>query len=931
MTFRNLVGAKWVGAAFGTAAVATAVATMAPLPVMAQDENAEEGVIEEVVVTGSRIRRTNVISPVPMMSMGQEDVQTSGKIELSQIVRELPSIYEGTSTENSQSSTQNSGSATVELRNLGEDRTLVLIDGRRTVSNSSTDNVVSLDTIPLTFIERVEVITGGASAVYGSDAVTGVVNIITRNDFEGLEIGLRTGDSQHGGGAETVFELTGGVNFEDDRGNLMFNYTYDRGDPIRGRDRDWAVIPSDIDGGVSLSSNIPGGRFLGNDWFYHPETNELMQDFDADQFGYNDRPDHMIRIEKERNLLAVKAHYDLTDNLTATFHTQYAHVWTNSERAPDTASSARLGTEIPLNNPFIPQPILDQAIADGATGIDFRRRWTEIGPRNRGGDRDTTRIWGILEGDINDNWSFSAFYGFHEFRQAQNRVGDLTIPKFRTAVDVEPDPDNPGSYRCVDEVSRTGGCVPINVFGIGAVTPEAINWVILQDALRANNTEKNAGAYVTGDLFDLPEGPVSLAAGVEYRDVATETKWDPISNGGLGTVTQQVDQSGSFDVSEAYVEAIVPVFQSFELEAAYRIAKYNQPTVDNTSSWKFGASWQPIDDLRLRAMLATAERAPNTIELFSKGVGSQGPLVDPCDGVTATTTGTIAENCRSIPSVAANIADNGSFTRDITEQVQAPLSGNLRLREETAETLTVGIVLTPRAVEGLSVTMDYYDIEIDDAISQIDEQDTLFLCYQDPGFPNNDFCPQIVRDATTGELVVINRGVVNVNALRATGIDTSIRYAFDTDFLPGNFTFGLDHSYIDKLEQIFKGPQGQEVEVFAGEVPTPENRARGTLEWQDGPWMLRWKTQFWGEANDGAELANGSILSVDSHWKHDLYGSYDLELFGTETTIYGGINNLLDEDPPLLLDGSEYGDDFNTYTGYDIVGRFWYVGFGMNF
>lgn len=916
-------------------AVAVGVAASPSSQLSAQDETAKvekEVVIEEIVVTGSRIKRSNINAPTPIMSLGAQDIEASGNIELSRIVRELPSVYEGTSTENSQSSTQNSGSATVELRNLGQDRTLVLIDGKRTVSNSSTNNVVSLDTIPTGFIERVEVITGGASAVYGSDAVTGVVNIITKDDYEGVEFSLRAGDSEDGGGEEQVFTLTAGANFNDERSNLLVNFTYDDGGPIFGKDRDWSTVAVDIDGDPALSSNIPGGRYLGRDWYYDPNTNELLQDFDSDTAGFNDRFDYMMRIQKKRNLLAVKFRHELTENLRFILHSQYAHVETLSNRAPDTANSSRLSTEIPLDNPFIPDPILQQAIAEGESGIDFRRRWTEIGRRLRGGDRDTTRTWLSLEGDINEDWSWSAYYGFHQFRQSQNRRGDLVVPKFRDAVNVIPDPDNPGEYMCEDERARIGGCVPINIFGIGSVTPEAINWVVYQDALRAENEETNAGIFVNGSFLDLPAGSVGMAAGLEYRDVSTSTRWDPIANGGLGTVTQQVDQDGEFDVSEAYVEFIVPVFDGFDFEAAYRAARYDQPTVDDTSSWKAGFSWQIIDDIRLRAMFATAERAPNTIELFSRGIGNQGGLDDPCDGVTATSQGVIDDNCRSVPSVAANIAANGSFTRDVTDQIQAPLSGNELLKEEEAETFTVGLVFTPDFVEGLSVSIDYYDIEIEDAISSFDEQDVLFLCYEDPGFPNNDFCPQINRETDTGELFLIDRGEINVNTLLAKGIDTSVTWEFEPGFIPGSMRFRLDHSYVDTLEEEFNAPGGGvEIDKQVGEVETPEYRARGSLSWTNGPWFVRWKTRFWGEATDGAELADGSVLDVDDHWINDVYASYDTEFFNANTTFFVGVNNIFDEEPPELLDGSEFGNTVNTNTQYDIVGRYWYVGLTSRF
>lgn len=267
---RNTTVALFIVTATGLPGLVSAQAGAEPVPTAD---------VEEIVVTGSRIKRANDEAPVPIMELTNKDLARSDDIDLSQTIRELPSIYEGRSSENSQSASADSGMATVELRNLGDDRTLVLIDGKRTVSNSFTNNSVSLSTIPAGFVDRVEVMTGGASAVYGSDAVVGVVNVITRDYFEGVELNGRLGTSQEGDGNQYQVSLTVGANFHEDRGNVLVSYTADQREAIYIVDRDWATTNTNLDGNIVLSSGIPGGTFFGSRYYYDTDTNQLAQGF----------------------------------------------------------------------------------------------------------------------------------------------------------------------------------------------------------------------------------------------------------------------------------------------------------------------------------------------------------------------------------------------------------------------------------------------------------------------------------------------------------------------------------------------------------------------------------------------------------------------------------------------------------------------------
>ena len=839
-------GGSRISSLLGQALAAVTAALFMQTSAVAQsgdDVSDDSGTLDEILVTGSRIRRSAEFDlPVPAQTLSSRDLEISGVNEISEAIAELPSITPDITSETSQSSTQSSGQSTISLRNLGSSRTLTLIDGRRTVGNTSTGSTISLDTVPDAFIERIEVITGGTSAVYGSDAVTGVVNVITRDSFEGFLLNTRVGTSEQGGNEEYGIEIAAGANFDDGRGNVMFSLEWDQEEPIFESQRDKAIIALELDANLNdqpdvlepnLSSNVPGGLFAGNSgdalnpdgdssfWFFdNGGTGALTPDFSTDDNGFNFLGPETISIPRDRVLVAGKLNYDLSDHVEFFTSAHYSTVYTKSQRVADTANSGRLAANFPIfladgvtPHPFVPQEIFDDAVELGNDSVFFRRRWIENGNRFRESDNDTLRLWAGVQGDFGASWTYEASVGYGEWRRAQSRVGDLVIPNYQAAIEVDyVDPANPGlGLQCADSFARGAGCVPINPFGLGAVTQEQVDWIILRDQLRAMNRTSTASVWATGDVLDLPAGPLGVAVGYEYRKEQSQTRWDPISTSGGGTVTQQVNQDGEQDVNEIFLELIAPVLsgvpgaESLTVEAAVRASDYS--TVGSVTSFKYGLTWQPVEDLRFRASFAEANRAPNNIELFSRGLGSQGQLDDPCDTVTATSVGAFDDTCREDPVVASIIAADGVFI-DESLQVQQPTVGNGELNEETAETLTVGLVFTPRFLDGLSLAIDYYDIEIEDAIAEINAEDILEICYSSGSF-STPSCTIPVRDPTTGQLDEVVETSLNINALRTSGIDLTVRYGFEPNEsnvpgirnIPGNLDFGLTLTKVEELEE----------------------------------------------------------------------------------------------------------------------------------
>ena len=907
---------------------------------------------EVIVVTGTRIPRSNLNSSIPTQILGSEDIQASGETDLGEILTQIPGVDFSLSAESTHTSTQNAGLSVVNLRNLGANRTLTLIDGRRAISNSGNAQQVSTSTIPAGFIERVEVTTGGASAVYGSDAIAGVVNVILDDDYDGVRLGGRYGWSQDGGEEETTLEALFGRNFAGGRGNVMAYVSYEDETAVEAVDRDWALVPVSWSGGAyvsNLTGNIPGGRFESNDAWndefgWHndidlpPNGEGVARDFSTQMDGYNLRPDQTISPPRERWLAAMKGHYDLANDIRAFASVQYSWEETFSAGAAETASSTtQFGPfdnlqaigQMAANHPFIPPEV--EATRSGT--VAWVRRFNELGRITRTSERETWRSWAGLEGEAFGDWQWEAYVGYGRFEQNQIRDNAGNFQNISYALQVEADPDNPGGYRCVNAAARADGCVPLNLFGIGSITPEMADYIRATDHTRTELEQITAAASIVGTLFELPAGPLQAAFGVEYRQEEQITDGDPITQTEVTGHAFIADVQGDYDVQEAFAEFNVPLLRDqpfahlLNAEAAIRVASYSHENIDMVESWKFGLTWAPIRDLRVRGQISRAQRAPDITELFSSLRGDFDTVSDPCNGVTLASTGTLAENCLADPGVLADVTANGSFNLDDTS-IFGPNSGNLNLQEETASTTTLGVVFTPSAIPGFSLIVDYYDIQVEDAISSIESDTILDLCYNSPNYPNNVFCDAVTRNPTDGEIDRIVNRSENLNELRSAGIDTTIAYEFEPRFFPGELDFRLIHSYIDTLETTFIGPTGSLVtESSAGQVGTSEHQFRATIGWTNGPFRVRWTTRYLGEAVDDLALdpSDPDYLEVDAWMRSDLYVHYTFDN-ANRTRVYAGVNNIFHDYGPFLPSGTNSGSTRNYNSSYDTIGRAFYAG-----
>jgi iron complex outermembrane recepter protein len=934
-----------------TAIVALAIPTgVIGADAVAADSPASSALeLEEVVVTGSRLQRSVFDAPAPIVEMSQDMLLERGGTDIAESLTDLPGVDLSGSLSNNQNSITDNGLSTISLRGLGANRTLTLIDGRRTVSNSGTGNVVSLSTIPEFFLERVEVMTGGGSAVYGSDAISGVVNLITLNEFDGVKVRAVGGLATEGGAETLESSLVAGTLLADDRLSLLVGGSYREDFGLEATERDYAMRSALFNPVTNtltepdLSTAIAGGRFLNR--FFYDEAG-LKDNYDPLRDGYDVRQATTLITPRESSSAAAKATFDVTPTTRLWATLIGSWVTTRSEREPDsftsTSTYGSLGQfrlrPISRNNPFVPAEI---AAAAPASGISFQRRASEIGVRTRLNQRDTYRGWLGAEGDLGEDWTWNVAYGYGLSEGRQERGGGLNMPNIAFALDAERLAD--GTIRCRDAAARANGCVPLNIFGVGSITPEAARYISTVAIWDYRNEQQTLSGYVTGSPFELPAGDVQSVFGFEVREDKTVSDVDPINAAGLTSVSAIPEYSGSVRVKEAYTELSAPLLADkpwvhrLALDGALRVADYNLTNVGTILSSRIGGQWSPIPAVRLRAAVSRAQRAPDLTELNSPAMDDADNVVDPCSGVTATTSGTLAANCRANPGVAAAIAANGAFRQEAAG-INGPSSGNENLKEEAADTLTVGIVINP--IARLTASIDYYDIKIRDAIGELSNETILGECYVKAADANNRFCGLVTRDPG-GQITRILNQSENLNELRSSGVDFAVHYGFGDPGAPaGDFSIGLNATRRLKASQTIEGVDGRQVVSFLGELNNAKLEARATLDWKYRQFSADWTTTYIGEAVDSNErkrffaengIGNPLILNIDAYVRHDLSLSFAPTIGNAEVKFFGTLRDVFDADRPFLPAGSVSNRVYNTNAIYGLQGRSVTIGAQVQF
>jgi outer membrane receptor protein involved in Fe transport len=654
--------------------IASAGSLMTWLPAaQAQEEGQTE--LEEIVVTGSHIKRDTFNYSTPVTVIDNVEISSTGTTNLGDLLQTVPQTISTFNNANTAFFTTFSGLSLTDLRFLGTDRTLVLVNGRRFVSGAPPGGGygVDLNSIPTAIIDRVEVLTGGASAVYGSDAVAGVVNIITRTDFEGIDLDVQVGASTEGDKNKEDVTFTVGGEFG--RGGFaVVSVGYSDDDPLRSRERDFSALDlvySDEDGDgfgetpVSLGSSFPPkGRLTtpaGNSWNGDGtafEFSDGVNNIPADNF--NRAAFRTIYNPVERRFAAANASYPLTDRINAFTELNWSTVAADSEIEPfalsindDAFQFSRGGnTGLDVASNLLMRDLLKaNLLADGVTNTNqlgtsgWVRRLLEFGPRASQVDRTATRALAGIDFALTDDWDIEFYASYGRTEQNQENTGQINTERAALALDVELAPDGV-TIQCANELARIQGCVPFNPFGEGTITPAAVRYLQAPGNLKTIVEQEIVHLGISGDTgLQLPGGPLALAGGIEYRK-ETGAEINPgFNQTGIGGGNATAPTNGDFDVTEAYAEISVPVLSRLTLDAAVRVGDYS--TVGNQTTWKVGFDAAVLDSLRFRGTLSESVRAPNIADLFAGAGETYANVNDPCDGVDNTTTGQITDNCRS--------------------------------------------------------------------------------------------------------------------------------------------------------------------------------------------------------------------------------------------------------------------------------------------
>ena len=932
-----------------------------PLPLLAQpDDDNTAPVMEEVIVTGSRIPRRDYTSLSPLTTVSRLELELSGITTLENSINTLPQVIPGSSASLNQG--DDSDIATFNLRGLGTNRALTLLNGRRFVPSGPT-GAIDLNSIPAVLVERYEVVSGGASAVYGSDALTGAVNFILRDDFEGVEVSSQYNVTDEGDGDILDLNIAGGTSFANGRGYISgFVGRYDR-DPVTQDERDFSAVPLDSNfqtGEITPggSGTIPDGRISNInsiDGVPAPFGVVLDANGEATPFEladlYNFAPFAYLQTDMERNSLASFLQFEITPAVSLYGEYMYVDTQLSKQMAP-TGSFLGRG-QINTDNPFLGESLREELEAnydpdgDGLAEIDLFKRLVEFGPRREEADTELHRLVLGIRASVFDDWTLDVHLNIADSDRQINKFNNGSESRFRQALLVDP-----ATNTCFD---TSGGCQPANIFGAGNLS-EGAEAFIRENPIRTDTDIEQTilGASLVGDIVQLPAGPVSLAIGVEARDEDYSEKTRNADTLDALGVFIAPDVDGDIEYREIFGELRIPLladrsmFEYLGLEGGYRYTDHSLS--DEFHTWKVAAEWVPVSSVRFRAAWQEAARAPNAQEYFEAEQTGINPFIGDSDRCSASRNP--RESGYTELCVAQGMPEDqlGVFEAEAFFPTRVATGGNEDLDPEKSDTLTLGVVAEPAFIPGLSLALDYFDIEITEAITQLEASAVVITCFirNDIEF---DTCQSLTRDPSSLNIDTVTGDYRNISRLSSKGFDLQLEYSRELPTwmsLPGSSAF-LDVSVLATYydEMVYKVGPGLPAFQCAGFIGAPcaftsygtlpDTRTRARLSYSSGPLnvALQWS---WIDSQDWAYLEYANELgfdpesvvpitdniSAESYW--DLF--FNLQL-GDSWEVFGGIENLGDEEPPILASNQI---DANTDpTTYDVMGRSYFVGIRARF
>lgn len=896
----------------------------------------DAGVVEEsntgadIVVTGSRVARAGYQAPTPTTIIDQTQLQAAPQANIANYVNQLPAVSNSTTPRTTGPGVGGGtgGANFLNLRSLGVNRTLVLLDGRRVVA-SATSGAVDINMLPTTLIQRVDVVTGGASAAWGSDAVAGVVNFVLDTRFSGVKTELQTGISDRGDGRETKFEVAAGTDFAGGKGHIIASGSYlnvsgiDRADSrewyngtkvinnpgyVAGNGQPSMILAPNVglsqatDGGLITSGPLRGTQFGPGG-----TTQPFNFGFMAGPLQVGGTPNDIagrtqLQAPLTQETAFARASYDVANDVTVYGEFNYGHSLVNYVSVPYFRFN---NITVRRDNAYLPATVAQGLDAAGASSFVMGRTNYDMGSGRPRNDRTLTRYLGGIDAKLGGTWKLQAYYQ-HGDSDVTNEVrNDAIVANYNRASDAVRNPSN-GQIVCRSALTNPlDGCVPLNLFGFGAPSRDAIDYVngtALQDITLKQDV---ASVSIRGDAFNLPGGAVSFAGGVEYRREAYKASADNISIGNGFWLGNYKPGDGSYNVKEAFGEVVIPVLKSLRLmesldfNGAVRVTDYS--TSGTVVTWKAGATWDVGGGLRLRGTRSRDIRAPNLNDLFLGGQTNQSNVVDPFQGNQSV-----------------------SFLR-VTK-------GNTDLRPEVANTVSGGIVYQPRWFPGANLSIDYYKIKIGQAIATLTDLQIVQRCFAG----NTALCGFITRDAN-GMITQVIAQPINFRREGTSGVDFEASYRSKLgNLLPGSVTVRALGNYTkdrfidnDGLIDSQLGEYGQ----------TGPSRWRGlaSLTYDDDSFNTTARARYIGSGVIDAAYRTGVDISrnrISPITYVDLSVTFKVKAGDTHFEVYGSAENLFDQNPrvsPMLQGGLSYAYYGVSPSVYDVVGRFYRTGVRVRF
>ncbi|WP_269714980.1 TonB-dependent receptor plug domain-containing protein [Caulobacter sp. NIBR2454] len=903
---------------------------------VAQEAGAAE--IEEILVTGSRIARDGYAAPTPVNVLGTEEISAAAPANIADFVNTLPSVAGSSTAANSSGSLSNgaAGISALNLRALGTGRTLVLFDGQRSVVSAATGQV-DTNTFPQSLISRVEVVTGGASSAYGSDAIGGVVNFILDKEYTGLKSSLEYGETTYGDGENWKFNVTAGGGFAGGKGHFLASAEWVGQDGVHTLDRDWnrsgyfAIRNTDLSAGapyyivsdkVGISTYTPGGlitagplrgTYFGvngavNQLAYGAVSGQWMVGGDWDYSSSGIVGTNTLIPDEDRESYFGRASYEITPNIELFIQGSYAKY----EGLSYYISPTQTGITIRSDNAFLPASVRTQMTSLGLTSFTMGTSNIDMPASGSAISRETERYVVGGKGDFSAlglDFAWDAYYQHGETKTHEQLTPTWNTARLTLATDAVL---SNGQIVCRSTITNpTNGCVPLNRFGVGVASQAALNYV-LGTPLRDQVFKQDVAAFnVTTSSIQGWAGPISFATGAEYRKEKMSGSVDPQYESGWKYGNFRVTR-GEYDVVEAYAEAVVPLLTGLDFNGAFRVTDYS--TSGTVKTWKAGLTYQPIPDIKFRASASRDIRAANMSELYDAG--------------------TARSNSVNINGVSVAFVQN--------------LQGNPQAKPEVADGYGVGVVVSPRFLPGVQASIDYYDIKVDGVISFVTAQQVADYCY----IQNvSSYCSNL--KFTNGVLSTIDLYYDNLNQMTAKGLDIEASYRTDLEdvasWAKGALT--LRAMFTHYIENVTDDGVTAIDLAGANTTSTPDWVYRLTATYGLDPWTFNVTARGVSDgvvSNAYTECQSACPASVAPYYTindnsikgalyFDVQAAYDFEVSGVGGEAFFSVKNLFNSEPVLLGNPNNLGAE-NTVgypqtnrNLYDTMGRTFRMGLRLEF